>query len=231
MANGRRWNYDSSTLSVAFFDLDRTLLSKNSGSLWVKREFKAGRISLRRAAQASVWLLRYHLGQANIEHALDRAVATLSGQSQRDLELRTIQFYDEMIQDLYRPGALRTVEEHRRKGDKLVLLTSSSEYLSDACRKQLQLDEILCNRFEVGAEGNFTGTLIKPACYGKGKLEYAIRYLNEVNGTLADSYFYTDSISDLPVLDAVGHPRIVAPDRKLQRTAAKRGWPVLDWDS
>ncbi|MEE2904578.1 MAG: HAD-IB family hydrolase [Myxococcota bacterium] len=216
-------------MSVAFFDLDRTLLSKNSGSLWVKREFKAGRISLRRAVQASIWLMRYHLGQANIEHALDHAVSTLAGKLEKDLERRTYQFYEEEIKHLYRPGALQAIEKHRKEGHQLVLLTSSSEYLSEACRKQLQLDDILCNRFDVDNEGYFTGDLIKPACYGKGKLVHANRYLNDTKGSLENCYFYTDSISDLPVLEAVGYPKIVAPDRKLRKEAYARGWPILDW--
>ena len=216
-------------MSVAFFDLDRTLLSKNSGSLWVKQEFKAGRISLGKALQASVWLLRYHLGQANIEHALDSAVATLAGRVETELKQRTFEFYDNQIRTLYRPGAIRAVEEHRARGDKLVLLTSSSEYLSEACSTQLKLDHVLCNRFGVDDAGYFTGELLKPACYGEGKLIHAKKYLEQTNMHLDDSYFYTDSISDLPVLKAVGHPKIVAPDRKLYKEALSRNWPILDW--
>jgi len=173
--------------------------------------------------------MRYHLGQANIEHALDHAVSTLAGKREKDLEHRTYQFYEEDIQHLYRPGALRAIEKHRADGHRLVLLTSSSEYLSEATRKQLHLDGVLCNRFDVDKEGYFTGDLVKPACYGEGKLVYAKQYLSDTKFGLEDCYFYTDSISDLPVLEAVGFPKIVAPDRKLRKEALSRGWPILDW--
>jgi HAD superfamily hydrolase (TIGR01490 family) len=216
-------------VTVAFFDLDRTLLSKNSGSLWIRQEFKAGRIGLGTAMKAAIWLTRYHLGQANIESALDQAVARLQGVSEAELTARTLDFYQEHISQLYRPGALAAVAEHREAGDKLVLLTTSSLYLSQAVKETLQFDAILCNRFEVDISGNYTGKLCRPVCYGEGKLTHALAHLENDGVAIKDCFFYTDSVSDLPVLEAVGKPRVVAPDRKLRAIAQRRGWPVLNW--
>ena len=83
--------------------------------------------------------------------------------------------------------------------------------------------------FEVGADGCYTGRLAGTLCYGPGKLEQASRFAAERGETLAASAFYTDSASDLPVLEAVGAPVAVNPDPRLRRVASKRGWPVVDW--
>ena len=216
-------------MTVAFFDLDRTLLSKNSGSLWVKQEFRAGRLSIRYAVKAAIWLTRYHMGQANIETALDQAVIQLKDQPEKNLETRSQQFYEEKVKHLYRPGALEAIEKHRSAGDTLVLLTTSSVYMSRSASDSLHFDDYLCNQFEVNTEGLFTGKLLRPVCYGEGKLKHAIRYLEGKKTTLKDCYFYTDSVSDLPVLEAVGNPRVVAPDRKLRIIARERDWPILEW--
>ena len=92
----------------------------------------------------------------------------------------------------------------------------------------LKLDGILSNRFEVH-DGHFTGRAIKPLCYGAGKLHHASAWIDEHGGSLKDASFYTDSFSDLPVLEAVGHPVCVHPDPRLKRTAIRRKWEVADW--
>ena len=76
-------------------------------------------------------------------------------------------------------------------------------------------------------DGRFTGQVIEPVCYGRGKAYWAERFAAEHGVDLARSYFYTDSITDLPVLDRVGHPRVVHPDPRLRRLAQRRGWQVL----
>ena len=130
---------------------------------------------------------------------------------------------------LYRPGALRAVEEHRGTGDRLVLLTSSSGYLSELVSRDLRLDAILCNRFEVDAQGLHTGRPLGDVCFGLGKLTHAERYAREAGVALSQCAFYTDSYSDLPVLEVVGRPVAVHPDHRLRREAVRRGWPVVDW--
>jgi len=76
-------------------------------------------------------------------------------------------------------------------------------------------------------DGRFTGEAVRPVCYGAGKIYWAERFATAQGVDLGRSYFYTDSITDLPVLERVGEPRIVNPDPRLRRVAARRGWPVL----
>lgn len=214
---------------LAFFDLDKTMLATNSGALWVKRELELGHLSRWQAFQAAAWMVRYHLGFAKMESALERAIRMLTGIPEQSLIDRTREFYDAVVKTLYRPGALRALGEHRAKGDRLVLLTSSSGYMADLVSRDIGLDHVLCNRFEVGADGLCTGRPLGNVCFGPGKLTHALSYASSVGAQLSEATFYTDSYSDLPVLLAVGHPVAVNPDQRLRREALRRGWPTVDW--
>jgi HAD superfamily hydrolase (TIGR01490 family) len=216
-------------VAVAFFDLDKTLLAVNSGSLWVRRELKLGHITRAQALLAGLWLARYHLGFVAMEDALAKAITHLAGTDARAIAERTGVFYAEHVRALYRPGALRAVEEHREAGDRLVLLTSSSGYLSELVARDLRLDAILCNRFEVDAAGLHTGRPHGAVCFGAGKRAYAEAYAREAGVPLSACAFYTDSYSDLPVLEVVGRPVAVHPDQRLRREAQRRGWPIVTW--
>jgi HAD superfamily hydrolase (TIGR01490 family) len=216
-------------MGVAFFDLDKTLLAVNSGTLWIRRELALGHITRLQAVRASLWIARYHLGFVSMQDAVVAAIAQLVGTSAQAIQERTTTFYETQVRPLYRPGALRALEEHRGAGDRLVLLTSSSGYLSELVSRDLRLDAILCNRFEVDARGLHTGRPLGDVCFGAGKLTHAERYAREAGVPLSGCAFYTDSYSDLPVLEVVGRPVAVHPDYRLRREAVRRGWPVVDW--
>ncbi len=214
---------------IAFFDLDRTLLSVNSGSLWVRSELRLGYLSRWQAARAAGILFRYHLGFAALDAAVREAIATLAGSQESDLRARTLDFYRREIAHLVRPGARTALERHRAAGDLLVLLTTSSNYLSEPVGADLGLDDWLCNRFEV-VDGRFTGAPLEPLVFGHGKLAVARGFAQARGVELRTCSFYTDSIADLPVLEAVAEPVVVHPDPRLRRLAKRRGWRQEEWD-
>ena len=214
---------------VAFFDLDKTLISRNSATLWIRFELAAGRVSRWQALHALTYVVRYSLGSVDMEGAIRRSVASIAGQPEAELRERALRFYDALVRPLYRPGAAAAIAAHRAAGDRLVLLTSSSNYVSELVCRDLGLDDYLCNRFEVDANGCYTGRPIEPLCFGSGKVELAARHAERSQLSLADAVFYTDSISDLPMLEAVGRPVAVHPDPRLRRAAKQRGWEIVEW--
>ncbi|MHB8873568.1 MAG: HAD family hydrolase [Myxococcaceae bacterium] len=216
-------------MAIAFFDLDKTLLAANSATLWVRRELALGNLRRREGLQAAVWLGLYQLGFAGLDILVARAIATIAGTREEDVRERTERFYREEVRLLYRPGAMAALERHRARGDRLVLLTSSSEYLSRCVAEELRLDDILCNRFEVDESGRHTGRALGMLCFGAGKLGYARAYAAGARAELRDCAFYTDSFSDLSVLEQVGHPVAVNPDVRLRRFAGRQGWQIVDW--
>lgn len=215
-------------VSIAFFDLDLTLLSVNAGKLWVRHEYRRGRITRLQAARAGVWIAAYHLGYGKMESLLIDAIGTLNGQTEAELRDDSVAFYHAEVAPFFRPGARAAVEAHRVAGDTLALLTSSSPYLCAPVQAELGITEALCNRFELRG-GRFTGKPELPLCFGPGKLTYARRLAEREGVSLKDCAFYTDSWSDLPVLEAVGRPVAVHPDPRLARIAKERDWEIARW--
>jgi HAD superfamily hydrolase (TIGR01490 family) len=215
--------------AIAFFDFDETLIVGNSGNLWIRRELKAGHITYWQFLRAAVWMARYKLGWASMDDAIRTAIGSLRGLSERELRARTRAFYAEEVRTLYRTGARPTLERHRARGDRVVLLTASSLYLSELVQEDLELDDVLCNRFEIDQEGLHTGQTVGALCFGAGKLPHAEAYARAQGVSLDDCYFYTDSYSDLPVLERIGHPVVVNPDPRLRTEAERRGWPIESW--
>lgn len=218
-------------MGIAFFDLDRTLLAVNTAKLWLRRELKEGNIPRLEAMKGAAWVALYHFGYGDVEQVIDRAVATLKDVSETSVRERTLRFYQEEVRAQLRPGAMRVLDEHRGSGHRLVLLTSSSQYLSEAVTEELRLDAYLCNTFEVDERGFFTGRAVRPLCFGRGKVDHARKLADELGVPLEQCAFYTDSFSDLPMLEAVGEPVVVHPDPRLRRAARRRGWRIVDWDA
>lgn len=216
-------------MGVAFFDFDKTLIRKNSGDLWLQHEWRGGRIGLFMAARAATLLFRYKLGYVGLEAGLRLAIESLRGERESELRARVHAFYERDVRPHYRPEGLTAVRRHKEEGDAVVLLTSASIYVAEAVQRDLSLDDVLCNRFEVDASGRFTGAPIEPVCFGEGKRALAAQWLEAHYQTWRDAAFYTDSMADISVLEQVARPVVVTPDPRLHRRARASGWPVLEW--
>ena len=213
---------------LALFDLDRTLLDCNSGRLWMQHELRERRIGLRDAAWASWWLARYHFGLgAGLEDVYATAVRSLAGLDEDELAQRTARWFSAEVEHRLRPGGRTAIAAHRAAGDRLVLATSSSPYAGAAAAAAFGLDDVISTRFEV-VDGRFTGAIAELAL-GDAKADRADAWVRSAGATLGDAVFYTDSITDLTLLERVGEAVAVNPDRPLRREAARRGWRVADW--
>jgi HAD superfamily hydrolase (TIGR01490 family) len=214
--------------AAAFFDLDGTLLAANSAALWMKRERRHGRITRLQGIQAVFYIIAYKLGFIDMDKVTVKALRTVRGLEEETVRRWTHEWFRKEVTPHAAPGALAALREHRAQGHLLVLLTSASRYESEAALEFFRMDAFLCTGYEA-KDGLLTGGVIRPLCYGSGKVTHAEKYAEAHGVDLGISYFYTDSITDLPMMLRVGNPRAVNPDLRLSREARRRGWPILDW--
>jgi HAD superfamily hydrolase (TIGR01490 family) len=213
---------------AAFFDLDRTLVRVNTGPLYVRWRVRQGRMRLRDLARVSWWTLQYTMGVLDASAASKSAVAALRGADEASFREECEAWVRAEVLAHVTTAARAEVERRRDGGFVCALLTTSSPYIADPVARHVGVAHVLSSRMHVEG-GRFTGEIEEPLCYGWGKVERA-RAWAELHGIdLAASAFYTDSVSDLPMLEAVGEPRIVNPDPRLRRLAAKRRWPISRW--
>lgn len=214
---------------AAFFDFDRTFIDINSGLLYAKFEKEKKRITNLQFAQSLFWLGRYHLGLADIDSVYKKALGFYKGMKESEVIAITEEFFYRDIKDRAMPGALRTLDYHRKMGHINVLITNSSAYLSSLAAERWGFNFRISNNFYTDSNNLLTGEFEQPLCYGKGKTERAVSWseLNEVS--LSESYFYTDSISDLDMMENVGFAFAVNPDPRLRFIAKRRRWPILNW--
>jgi HAD superfamily hydrolase (TIGR01490 family) len=211
---------------AAFFDIDGTLLSVNTAPLYARYLRQHGRARRRDLVRTALYLLQYRLNLLDIDRAIERASRFIAGQREDEVAAFCEQWYREMVRAYLVPEMLRVLEEHRRAGHALALLSSSTNYLAQPLARELDVEHMLVTRLEV-VDGCFTGRPITPVCYGPGKVHWATEFARRHEIDLARSFFYTDSVTDVPVLELVGNPRVVNPDRLLRRLARKRGWEIV----
>jgi len=214
----------------AFFDVDRTLVSCNTGRLFLKDLRRRGEISFFRALRALGWMAKYHLSLIDLQWVAARVATQMEGWAERDFADRCRSWVENDVLPLIMPGARGRIDRHRAEGHVLAILSSSPTYVTSPIAEALNIEEVISTRFEV-ADGLFTGRLVVPACVGPGKVHWAEDLGARRQLNLAESWFYTDSYTDLPMLERVGNRVVVNPDPRLRRAAKRRGWPVQDWRS
>ena len=207
----------------AFFDLDRTLIAGFSVMPLLFDGLMSGRIGPAGLALTTVAGLRFQLGQMEFSELLAEAAGLLKGESEATLQEVGERLYADSIASEVYPEARAIVRAHRRRNHTLAVISSATRYQVDPIARDLDIEHVLCSRLEV-CDGRFTGGVAPPLCYGEGKLEAARGLATSRGVDLAESFFYTDSDEDLPLLEHVGNPRPTNPNRRLAAIAVRRGW-------
>lgn len=221
---------------VAFFDLDRTLISGYSIVGIARERIRHGltRGDLRESSAILRDLLgqRRSMEQGKKGPAYNRLVKSLSrslkGISEDTLTQLGEQAYQNTIARSLYSEAIALLEAHRRAGHRLVIVTAATRYQVDPIARILGVDEVCCTGLEV-EDGKFTGNTLAPLCYGEGKAMAARRVCKRLGASLNNCWFYSDSLDDLPLLDKVGKPVAVNPSEKLAAYASEQDWPQLEF--
>lgn len=213
---------------VALFDMDRTLVRVDTATLYIRYQRRIGEAGIADVAKVAWWMLKYSFGLLDAE-GVARAVALgYAGASEEAMVRKCLDWYRTDVVPHVCDAARRTVSAHRRAGHTTAIVTGSTRYAAEPLAAELGIEHVLCTSLEV-VGGAFTGRVVSPMCYGVGKIALAEALGARHGFTLADAAFYSDSITDLPLLERVGRPIAVNPDARLTRIAKARRWPIERW--
>ncbi|MDH3517590.1 MAG: HAD-IB family hydrolase [Acidimicrobiia bacterium] len=220
------------TTAAAFFDLDKTIIAKSSTLAFAGQLSKAGFLSKRsllKAGLAQAYYVMFGADHDQLEKIREELGELTKGWDETEIERLVEETVDEVVAPLVYAEALAIIDEHHRAGRRVVVISSSPIQVVKPLGKYLGIDEVIGTRPEVDEEGKYTGQLEFYA-YGPGKA-VAIRELAERDGIdLSASYSYSDSMTDLPMLEVVGHPVVVNPDKELREMALSRDWQIMEFE-
>jgi HAD superfamily hydrolase (TIGR01490 family) len=217
--------------AAAFFDLDKTLIEGSSAVHFGRAAYKAGMVS-RRQLLGDAWAnIRFRLHGSTdegTEELRQRVLDAIAGKKVKDLMRLAPDVLAGVLPLVYK-DMLAEAWNHQDAGRPAYIVTAASQELASDLARVLQLDGGIGMRSEI-KDGVYTGRPAGPFTYREGKAQ-AIRELAAEKGfDLSESYAYSDSESDLPMLRAVGHPVVVNPDRELERIARDEGWQITRFD-
>ena len=216
-------------MGAALFDMDRTLVRKETASLYVRYQRDIGEATFKDAARVLWWVGQYTLGVIDAPEVAARAASTLAGTHESTMEHRCDDWFRRYVERHVCDLGRLAVEKHRARGDLLAIVTGATPYTARPLARRLGIEHVVASELETDDHGVFTGRFVSPLCMGEGKVERARRFADEQGISLSEATFYSDSFTDLPLLELVKEPVIVNPDPRLARVAKKRGWRIETW--
>jgi HAD superfamily hydrolase (TIGR01490 family) len=216
-------------MRAALFDMDRTLVRKETGSLFVQYQRRIGEARRRDMLRVLYWVAQYTIGVIDAPAVAARVALSLEGTDEAALSSRCDDWFRLFVEDHVCDLGRRAVEHHRANGDVVAIVTGATSYAARPLARRLGIPHVVASELEVDARGVFTGRFVAPLCYGLGKVERARALADELGFSLAEATFYSDSYTDLPLLEAVAEPVVVNPDPRLARIAKDRRWRVERW--
>ncbi|MFE9737361.1 HAD family hydrolase [Streptomyces sp. NPDC006477] len=218
--------------TAAFFDLDKTVIAKSSTLTFSKSFYRGGLISRRAALRTAYIQFVFLAGGADhdqMERMREYLSALCKGWNVAQVKELVAETLHDLIDPIIYDEAASLIEDHHAAGRDVVIVSTSGAEVVEPIGEMLGADRVVATRMVVGEDGCFTGE-VEYYAYGPTKAE-AVRELADSEGyDLSRCYAYSDSATDIPMLEAVGHPYAVNPDRALRREAVAREWPVLAFE-
>jgi len=214
-------------MSLALFDLDNTLLADDSDYLWGRFLVEQGLVDGEAYERENQQFYdAYRAGTLDIHAFLHFMLRPLAEHPLETLSAWRDQFMKEKIEPIILAKAIALLEKHRTAGDTLLIITATNSFITTPIAKRLGVENLLATDIEV-SEGRYTGRPLGTPCFQQGKVTKLHNWLVATGHDLTDSWFYTDSRNDLPLLAEVTHPVAVDPDPILAQYATERGWPII----
>jgi HAD superfamily hydrolase (TIGR01490 family) len=217
--------------AAAFFDLDRTLLRRSSALALAGSFRDRGLLSRRHLARAALWQLLFVARGANAEavrRVAEEGLLVLRGFRPEAMRTLVAEAMEPVLKPLVYTEPLHLVARHREQGEPVYIVSATLQEVVDGLASELGFDGGIGTVCEVGPDGTYTGHSVLPL-HGQGKAQAVVEFARREDIDLSRSTAYSDSHTDMPFLEVVGHPVAVNPDRDLRRVARDRGWETLEF--
>jgi HAD superfamily hydrolase (TIGR01490 family) len=214
-------------MTLALFDLDNTLLDGDSDYLWgqflVEREIVDRKFH---ESENKRFYAQYLEGSLNIHEFLTFQLQPLAAHPWQQLVKWRDDFLNEKIAPVMLDKAHVLLKKHRDQGHLLMIITATNRFITEPIAQRFGVEHLLATEPEM-RDGEYTGAVSGTPCFQQGKVELLQQWLTHHQETLKDSWFYSDSHNDLPLLNQVDHPFAVDPDDKLRQEALSCDWPII----
>ncbi len=219
-------------MEAAFFDLDKTVIAKSSTLAFGKPFYKAGFVGRRAVMKmgfAQLFYVLFGADEDQLERARDQLLMLTSGWHRAEIEQLVEQTIDEVADPIVYAEALTLIDQHKREGRRVIIVSASPEQIVRPLGRHIGVTDFIATRVKTDAAGFFLPELELYAM-GEGKVD-AISEIAERDGIdLENSYAYSDSTTDLPMMEMVGNPVVVNPEKELRKIAEEREWPILEFE-
>lgn len=216
------------TKYLVFFDLDRTITPTISGRIIAKAAYSKGMLSRKVVMNALFNSFANRLRMRDHLSIINDMLNWVNGIPVLSVEALCAEVFACIIKPSIYRDAIKEIEMHRSEQAKIILLSSSLEPICSLAATHLGMDDIICTVLDV-KNGLYTGMTKGAPCFGKEKLIRMKDYCEMNNSRPEEAWYYGDSGSDIPVLESVGHPVCINPDRRLKKTALRRKWKIYQW--
>ena len=214
-------------MALAIFDLDQTLLTGDSDHAWGEFLIERGLVEGANYRSANDrYFAQYQAGTLDIREYLEFALAPLARIDRAGLDTLHAEFMRARILPMIARGARALLDKHRTRGDTLIIVTSTNRFVTEPIARELGVEHLLATDPEQTA-GRYTGRVAGTPCFREGKVARLTEWMSINGNDLRDSWCYSDSHNDLPLLERATHPVAVDPDVTLRREATRRGWPII----
>jgi putative phosphoserine phosphatase/1-acylglycerol-3-phosphate O-acyltransferase len=214
----------------AFFDFDGTLIAGFSATVFLKEQVRRGDLSPYEFLEMLAAVTQFSVGGMGFSGLMSTAAQLMRGVNEADYIAFGEELYEQQIARKVYPESRALVQAHRARGHTVAVISSATPYQVEPVARDLGIEHVICSRYEV-ENGVFTGGIVRPLCFGQGKVDAAERLADEFGIDLGQSFFYSDSDDDIELLERVGHPQPLNPNTKLTEISERKGWPVRRFKS
>lgn len=216
---------------AALFDFDGTIIAGYSATAMLREKFQRREMSVEEIVETAQVIAQHSLGSLGFSGLMTAAAGFMKGVDEASFEQFGEELYEKHIARKIYPETRAIIEAHQAKGHTVAIISSATIYQIAPTARDLCIQHIKCSAYEIDEKREFTGNIIRPLCFGEGKVIAAEELADEFGCDLDASFFYSDSDDDLELLERVGNPRVLNPNLKLKAIAEERNWPMQQFTS